>query len=929
MQLLNHKYETVDKLELFLDSCIPHKGAIFIQLFSGVMDKILIQPILDTISIKLSDALLIGATTAGEIIDGVMTSGEIIVSVSLFDSTTIQTYYYPYSDYANGVRAAQEILTDRTKVCIALSEGLKSDSESFLNGFTSIRNDVVVAGGNAGDDLTFTRTYIFKENTIYEDGIVLAVLESDVLNVNRTYALDWTMIGKEMTVTRADKNVVYEIDGRDILELHAHYLGEETVAEMPSSAIEFPLVKVEDGVDIARSMIGQTGDGGLIYAGHFYNGEKVRFAIGNVENILDHAVDMRDRIASAPAEAIYIYSCSVRKHFLKEQLNYEFGLLNEIAPTAGLFTYGEFFHSDSGNQLLNITTTTLALSESERNTFSQNQELKHHYHHTMLKALTHLVNETQNELDDSIKILDQYKMVLDESSIVSKTDVEGNITYVNDAFCKISGYTHEELIGEKHSIVRHPDTDPELFEDLWKTIKEGKVWKETFKNLSKTGKEYYVKTVIAPIFDDRGNVVEFIAARTDVTELMTKDQIIRRQLIDPLSGLKNRTALLGDLESKEDEITLILLNIDRFSTINDYFGYEIGDKLLKAFGKRLESISEHNYLYRISGDEFALICITRPFDETLKDFVIEQINKLENFKYSISGHEISINVSTGIAHAAYTDVYNLAHMALKEAKEKREKLIIFNDNIALTEKTRNNIWIFDKIKLAIEDDRIVPYFQGIVNNQTRQIVKYESLIRLIEPDGTVLSPFWFLEHAKKSKLYDKLTRIMITKTFAVFEHLEYEFSLNLTVYDIVSDETRAYIYEILEHSSASKRAVFEIVESEGIVNYEEVIEFIRHVKQFGCKIAIDDFGTGYSNFSYLSKLDVDYIKIDGSLIKNINRDEDHLFTVESILFFARKKGIETIAEFVEDESIFTKVLELGIDYSQGYLFSTPQPTIET
>jgi c-di-GMP phosphodiesterase len=200
---------------------------------------------------------------------------------------------------------------------------------------------------------------------------------------------------------------------------------------------------------------------------------------------------------------------------------------------------------------------------------------------------------------------------------------------------------------------------------------------------------------------------------------------------------------------------------------------------------------------------------------------------------------------------------------------------------------------------------------------------------LIEPDGTVLSPFWFLEHAKKSKLYDKLTRIMITKTFAVFEHLEYEFSLNLTVYDIVSADTRAYIYKILEHSSASKRAVFEIVESEGIVNYEEVIEFIRHVKQFGCKIAIDDFGTGYSNFSYLSKLDVDYIKIDGSLIKNINSDEDHLLTVESILFFARKKGIETIAEYVEDESLFNKVLELGIDYSQGYLFSTPQPTIET
>jgi EAL domain-containing protein (putative c-di-GMP-specific phosphodiesterase class I) len=192
----------------------------------------------------------------------------------------------------------------------------------------------------------------------------------------------------------------------------------------------------------------------------------------------------------------------------------------------------------------------------------------------------------------------------------------------------------------------------------------------------------------------------------------------------------------------------------------------------------------------------------------------------------------------------------------------------------------------------------------------------------------VLSPYWFLEHAKKSKLYDKLTRIMITKTFAVFENLDYEFSLNLTLPDIVSDETRTFLYNILEHSSASNRVVFEIVESEGIENFDEVTDFIKTVKQYGCKIAIDDFGTGYSNFNYLSKLDVDFIKIDGSLIKNINVDDDHLLTVESILFFAQRKGIQTIAEFVEDEAIFDRLQQLGVHYSQGYLFSIPAPDIQ-
>ncbi|MDP3466163.1 MAG: FIST N-terminal domain-containing protein, partial [Sulfuricurvum sp.] len=405
MQLINHRYETVEKLEIFVDKIISHKGSIFIQLFSGVMDKTQIQPILDFLVSKLPDAVLIGATTAGEIIDGAMTSGEIILSVSLFDSTNIKTYYFPHSDYSHGVRAAQEILTDRTKVCIALSEGLKSDSESFLDGFTSVRNDVVIAGGNAGDDLTFTRTYIFKENSIYEDGVVIAVLNSDVLHVHNAYSLNWTSVGKEMTITNADKNVIYEIDGRPVRELYTHYLGSETVSRIPASAIEFPLVKVEDGVRIARSLIAQNEDGGFVYAGHFRNGERIRFAIGNVEEILNRAVDMQEAVASVPVEATYIYSCSVRKLYLQEQLNYEFGLINEIAPTAGFFTSGEFFHSPSDNQLLNITTTTLSLSESAMLHRSFKQETAHEYYPSMLKSLTHLINITQDELDDNIREL--------------------------------------------------------------------------------------------------------------------------------------------------------------------------------------------------------------------------------------------------------------------------------------------------------------------------------------------------------------------------------------------------------------------------------------------------------------------------------------------------------------------------------------------
>jgi len=481
-------------------------------------------------------------------------------------------------------------------------------------------------------------------------------------------------------------------------------------------------------------------------------------------------------------------------------------------------------------------------------------------------------------------------------------------------------------MGKNHNIVRHPDNSPEIFKDLWDTIRSGKVWKNTFKNFSKTGKEYYVKSVIAPIFDERGQIVEYIAARMDVTDLIMKERIIQRQLTDELTGFKNRTALFADLENSSKEPTLVVLNIDRFSNINDYFGYAAGDDLLRAFAKNIDELIEHHHLYRISGDEFVFICFDE-FSNELKEHIVGYVNNLESRKFKIGTYDISVKVSGGVAHASKSEVYNLAHIALKEAKEKRAKVIFFNDNRALSEKTHNNIMMVNTIQSAIEDDRIIPYFQGIVDNKTRNITKYEALIRMIDENGKVISPFLFLEHAKKSKLYDKLTQIMIAKTFDVFETLEYDFSLNLTLHDIISKETRTFLYNALEKSSAANRLVFEIVETEEIENFNEVIEFIKTVKYYGCKIAIDDFGTGYSNFSYLSKLDVDYIKIDGSLIKNINDDMDHLLTVESILHFAQKKGIATIAEFVEDEAIYAKLVELGIDYSQGYLFSVPSATV--
>lgn len=539
-----------------------------------------------------------------------------------------------------------------------------------------------------------------------------------------------------------------------------------------------------------------------------------------------------------------------------------------------------------------------------------------------MNSSTNLVEVLQENFKVINNDLNQYKLILDTSAIVSKTDLQGAITYVNDEFCKASGYTREELIGKKHSIIKHPDTSKEVFKKMWETIENKNIWSSTIKNRKKNGDSYYVKTVIMPLLDESEKIVEYIAARTDVTELIKKDRIIQEHFVDELTGLKTRTALLHDLQIKPNSYaSLILINIDRFSDINDYFGYETGDELLKVFANKLQN--DHNTAYRISGDEFALLC-EHELNDDRRDEVSSMLIDLETSEYQLFEESISIFLSCGVSYSRKSELYKLAHIALKKNRNSNEAVTYYNDNKDLEDKVKENLDVILRIKEGLKHDRFIPFFQGIVDNKTKKIVKYESLIRLKCDDGKVESPFFFLEHAKKSKLYTKLTQVMIQKTFEKFADLEYEFSINLLLQDIESPKVMKCLVDHLEKFQCGKRVVFEIVESEGIYNFDLVSKFITMVKNYGCKIAIDDFGTGYSNFSYLAKLDIDYIKIDGSLVKDIDKDLAQMATVESILHFAKKMCIKTIAEYVENEVICNILCRLGVDFSQGYYFSKPQ-----
>lgn len=539
------------------------------------------------------------------------------------------------------------------------------------------------------------------------------------------------------------------------------------------------------------------------------------------------------------------------------------------------------------------------------------------------KNLEHAVEEKTTELLKNIAYLKSYKLAMDESSIVSRADLYGNITYVNDKFCEISGYTEDEALGKPHSIIRHPESSSEMFKELWQTIQSKKVWKGILQNRGKK-QDYWIDVSILPILDESDEIIEYIAVRHDITKIIEQkkalDEIVNR---DILTGFANRYKLNSDIKNSTNP-ALAVINIDNFSQVNDFYGHEIGDEIIKKLGFEISKTMcvDCCTLYHLQGDEYVIFnpdIEKNYFISVVKDVV----EKISQASLAVYDEALILNFTTAVSFESWDKILTTADMALRIARKNDIDFLLYSDEISLNSEYENNIKWTKKIKYALENDNIIPVFQPIISNFGKEREKYEALVRL-EDEGRLISPYFFLEISKKTKHYSLITKTMIKKTFETFKDKDVEFSINLTIQDILNAQIKEYIFEMIQSYDIGERVVFEIVESESIQNFQDVIAFINEVRRFGCKIAIDDFGTGYSNFEYLLKIKADYIKIDGSMIKNIDKDTDAQIVVATIVDFAKKMGVKTVAEFVENEAIYNKVVELGVDYSQGYYFCAPK-----
>lgn len=395
---------------------------------------------------------------------------------------------------------------------------------------------------------------------------------------------------------------------------------------------------------------------------------------------------------------------------------------------------------------------------------------------------------------------------------------------------------------------------------------------------------------------------------------------------DPLTSLPNRNKLIHDMEVGTVR-SLMIIDVDAFSDIVNFYGARLADELLIQIGMRLARLCliDHNCydLYRLGGDIFA---VSLENDQAcLLAGTIQQNIKSAPFTV-FDDYVIDLFVTIGAADGGENLLYK-AETALKAAKLGKEDFRLYDNTVNLARQYENNLLWTKKIITAIEDDAIIPHFQPIVNLKSGRIEKYESLIRLVDEEGTVHSPARFLDVARRSKLYPQLTCIMVKKSFEAFRDKPAQFSINISSEDITNEIVVKEICDNLAAFPHTDRVVFELLESDGIKNYDAVIAFIEHVKSHGCKIALDDFGSGYSNFSHILKLNVDYIKIDGSLIRDIHNDPHARAVVETIIDFSKKLHFETIAEFVHSQEVLDAVTALGVDFVQGYHCGEPSETI--
>jgi diguanylate cyclase (GGDEF)-like protein/PAS domain S-box-containing protein len=557
------------------------------------------------------------------------------------------------------------------------------------------------------------------------------------------------------------------------------------------------------------------------------------------------------------------------------------------------------------------------------------------------------INEMQTQLVESIEELQKLSRAVESSSsAVYITDLAGRIEYINPKFTEITGYTNKDVKHRPTDLLNSGQTPAAVYEDLWSTISSGGDWKGELYNRKKDGSYYWARLSITSIKDLKGDITHYVAIQEDVThEYELSERLNHQASHDSLTDLINRREferraemLLLTIKQDKFEHALCYLDLDQFKVVNDTCGHTAGDKMLCELSAILkETVRSHDTLARLGGDEFGVLVEHCTLDDAKKVAATLQ-QAIQNYQFLWEEHSFKVGVSIGLV--AITEAMpNLGHLlksadaACYMAKDLgRNRVHVYHDEDAEIAQRQGEMQWVTKITDALEEDRFCLYAQTIAPLGGSTGEHYELLVRMIDEQGNIVSPGAFMPAAERYGLISKLDHWIVEHVFTLLggnpvflDRIDFV-SINLSGPSLTDTEMLSFITgRLKEIGLPSEKICFEVTETAAITNLGKATEFIRALKEFGCRFALDDFGSGLSSFGYLKNLPVDYLKIDGMFVKNIVEDKIDRAMVKSINEIGQVMGMETIAEFVENDEIKGMLREIGVNFAQGYGIAKPIP----
>ncbi|WP_413699136.1 EAL domain-containing protein [Psychromonas sp. KJ10-10] len=531
-----------------------------------------------------------------------------------------------------------------------------------------------------------------------------------------------------------------------------------------------------------------------------------------------------------------------------------------------------------------------------------------------------------------------------ESIII--TDTAGVIIDVNEIFSTTTGYSIEEAIGQNTRILKSGKHSPEFYKEMWKTLLADGYWTGEVWNRHKNGELYAEIKTVSAVFDEQGNTTHYVALGNDITRLKEhQDQLERIAHYDILTNLPNRV-LLSDRLSQAmlqcrrigNSLAVVFLDLDGFKAVNDTYGHNMGDQLLVAIAGRMKKVlRKGDSLARIGGDEFVAVLTGLSTVEECEP-VLERFLSVASESITIDGIVLNVSVSIGVTlypqdHVDTDQLMRHADQAMYVAKESGKNRYHFFDT-AQDDAVKTQRESLDAIRVALDNQQFVLYYQPKVNMRTGKVTGSEALIRWQHPERGLLSPIEFLPIIENNPMIIELGEWVIDSALTQISQWR-EMGMDSSAYISVNIAT----VQLQQTDFSDKLALLlathpevephflelEVLETSALDDVYHASKIMNDCMALGVNFALDDFGTGYSSLTYLRRLPANLIKIDQSFVRDMLLDADDFAIVEGVIALAKSFKREVIAEGVETIDHGTALLKLGCDLAQGYGIAKPMP----